>query len=111
MGIGGDGLRYLGEMQVHRRGVAEGQDETRGLAFGRTDRAEDVGRSRALVLGRRWPCAAESPPPCDLVLLADPGLVAEPDFYALARRRAGGDLRQADGELFLKTAAASGSCA
>ena len=39
VGIGGDGLGYLGEMQVHRRGVAEGQDEPCRLALGRTDRA------------------------------------------------------------------------
>ena len=55
--IGGDGLGYLGKMQVHRVGVAEGQDQTRGLAFGRADRAEDVGRLGALIVSiglRRW---------------------------------------------------------
>ena len=58
MGVGGDGLGYLGEMQVHRRGIAERQDETRRLAFGRTDRAEDVGRLGALIVRRRRPGAA-----------------------------------------------------
>lgn len=111
MGIGGDGLGYLGEMQIHRRGVAEGQDETRRLAFGRADRAEDVGRLGALIVRGRRPRTAQGPTPGDLVLLADPGLVLEPDLYALARRLAGRDRRQAGGEVFLKAAAASGFCA
>ena len=111
MGIGGDRLGYLGEMQVHRRDVAEGQDQTRGLAFGRTDGAEDVGRLGALIMRGRRPRAAPGPTPGDLVLLADPGLVGEPDLYALARRLAGGNLRQAGGEVFLKATAASGFCA
>ena len=108
MGIGGDGLGYLGEMEVHRRGVAEGQDQPGRLAFGRTDRTEDVGRLGALIVRGRRPCTAQSPAPGDLVLLADPGLVLEPDLYALARRLAGRDLCQAGGELFLKAASASG---
>lgn len=111
MGIGGDGLGYLGEMQVHRRGVAKGQDEPRRLAFGRTDCAEDVGRLGALIVRGRRPCAAQRPTPGDLVLLADPGLVLEPDLYALAGRLADRDRRQAGGKLFLKAAAASGFCA
>ncbi len=111
MGIGGDGLGYLGEVQVHRRGVAEGQNQPRRLAFGRTDRAEDVGRLGALIVRGRRPRTAQGPTPGDLVLLADPGLVLEPDLYALARRLAGRDRRQTGREVFLKAAAASGVCA
>ena len=98
-------------MQVHRRDVAEGQDQPRRLAFGRTDRAEDIDRLGPLVARGDRPRAAPGPTPGDLVLLADAGLVGEPDLYALARRLAGRDLRQAGGEVFLKTAAASGFCA
>ena len=108
VGVGGDRLGYLGEMQVHRRDVAEGQDQPGRLAFGRTDRAEDIGRLGALVARGGRPRAAPGPPPGDLVLLADPGLVGEPDLYALARRLAARDLRQTVGEVFLKTTAASG---
>jgi len=54
-------------------------------------------------LRSRGPGALPGPAPGDLVLLADPGLVAEPDLYvaavdALLAR----DLVQARGETFLK---------
>ena len=111
MGIGGDGERYLLEMKAHRLGVAERQDQARGLARGRADRAEDVARLGPLVVRRRGSRAAQRPAAGDLVLLADPGFVGEPDFYALARARADCDLRQAGGERFLKATAASGFCA
>ena len=86
----GTGRHRLGDfrqVQGHRVGVAARQDQAGGGASGRADRAEDVGRARALVVRRRGPCAAPRPAPGDLVLLADPGLVLEPDLYRLARRR------------------------
>ena len=89
-------------LQVHRRGVAEGQDQTRRLAFGRADRAEDVGRVRALVAWGDRPGTAPGPAPGDLVLLTDPGFVGEPDLYALACRRAARDLRQTGREVLFK---------
>jgi hypothetical protein len=55
----------FGEMQVHRLDVAAGHDERRGLAVLRADRSEDAGRR---------------PSPGDLFLLADTGLVGEPDL-------------------------------
>ena len=48
----GHGERYLGEMQRHGLGIAEGQDEACSLAEFRADRAKDIGRFRPLVLGR-----------------------------------------------------------
>ena len=42
---------YFGEVQRHAFGVAAGQDERCALALGRTDRAVDIGRRRALILG------------------------------------------------------------
>ncbi len=104
---GGDIGRDRGEVQVHRRGVAFGQDEPGRLALLGTDCAEDIGRSGALVARRRRPAAAQRPAAGDLVLLADPGFVAEPDLYVagiaatLAR-----DRRQCRWPAFLKSSMA-----
>jgi hypothetical protein len=38
------------KMQIHRLGVANGQDERRGLAVLGADRAEDIGRGGALIV-------------------------------------------------------------
>src|SRR5579859_3534401 len=98
-----DSLSDLRQMQGHRCGIAPWQDERCTLAQRRTDGAEDVGRSGALIGGRRRSCAAPGPATGDLVLLSDPGFVSEPDLYR------GGldafllcDLCQDDGETFLK---------
>ena len=48
---GRDVFGDLGEMQVHRIGVAFGQDERRALAVLGRDRAENICRGGALVLG------------------------------------------------------------
>jgi hypothetical protein len=39
---GGDGERYLGKMQRHRFGIAEGQHQPGTLAVFGADRAKDV---------------------------------------------------------------------
>src|SRR5215469_11851216 len=75
--IGGDRR----EMQVHHRRIAPGQDQPDGLAFAGTNGAEDVGRGGALVRWRRRTAATSCPAAGDLVLLSDPGFVAEPDLY------------------------------
>ena len=46
------GLGDLREMQVHRLGVAGGQDQGCTLALFRADGAEDIGGGRALIAGR-----------------------------------------------------------
>ena len=51
MGTGGDGGGDLGEVQRHAFGVAARQDERRAFALGGTDRAVDIGRRGALILG------------------------------------------------------------
>ena len=101
--FGGD----FGEVQVHRLGVAGGQDERGSLAIAGADSPEDVGGSGALIVRRRGPRAASCPAPGDLVLLLDPGLVPEPDLYpvcsdALLPR----DLVQVRREAFLKSSTA-----
>ena len=97
----------LGQVQAHALGVAPRQDQAGRGAGGRADRAEDVGRCRALILWRRWPGAAFGPAPGDLVLLADPGFVGEPDLYAAgAGARRAPDRVQTRGETFLKASMA-----
>ena len=73
--------RHLGQVQVHRCGVAAGQDEPRGLALPGADGAKDIGRGGTLVLRRRRSGTAPSPAPGDLVLLADTCFVGKPDLY------------------------------
>lgn len=79
-----------------------GKDEGGAFAVLGADRAEDVCRSRALILRRRGPRSAFCPTARDIILLADARLVGEPDLYragidALFAR----DLVQARGEVFL----------
>jgi hypothetical protein len=108
MGARGDRLRDFREMQRHRFSVAERQDEAGCNAACWTDRTEDVGRARPLVVRRRGPGAAPRPSSGDLVLLPDPGLVLEPNLYRLARRILLRDRVQARGEVFLNASSASG---
>ena len=72
---GRDGCGDLCEVQVHRLGVAGGQDQGCTLALFRADGAEDVGGSGALVTGCTWASAALRPAAGDLVLLADASLI------------------------------------
>ena len=112
MCAGRNGLGDLHEMQVHRLGVAGGQDQGRTLALLRADGAEDVGGSGALVAGRTGTRAPLGPPAGDLVLLADTRLVSEPDFYLVAVERfLTGDCIQAGGETFLKSSITPSACA
>jgi len=67
-------------MPLHRLGVATGQDQSGTDTARGTDGAEDVGRLGALVMRRAWPGSALGPAPGDLVLLANPGFVLEPDL-------------------------------
>jgi hypothetical protein len=76
--------RNLCEVQAHRLDIAPRQRQTDGSARLGTDRPEDVGGRRTLVLWRRGACATPRPTPGDLVLLANSGIVGEPDFYAAA---------------------------
>lgn len=63
---------------------------------------------RALVLRCRRPCAAACPAPGDLVLLADAGLVGEPDLYGAGLDAPlAPDRVQARGETFAKASIAS----
>ena len=107
VGAGCHGERYLGEMQRHGLSVAERQDQTGSFAKLGADRAKDIGRFGPLVLWCRRPRAASGPAPRDLVLLADTGLILEPDLYGSGAREGGFDLCQLDSEApFLKASRA-----
>jgi hypothetical protein len=107
---GSHGSRDLFEVMGHGRRGAAGHDEACAHAPVRADRPEEVGRLRTLILRDRRSRSAFGPASGERLLLADTGLVAEPDLYGLAADSLG-DLRQTAGEAFLKRAAASGSWA
>ncbi len=71
----------LGDVQVHCFGVTGGHNEGSALSLLRADGTEDVGRGCPLVVRGRGSRPASCPAPRDLVLLADPRLVGEPDLY------------------------------
>lgn len=107
MFVGADHGADLGQVQVHRHGGAEGQDQGRALAVLRADGTEDVGRGVALVLRCRGPGPAPCPAAGDAVLLADPGLVGEPDLYRVeAEALLARDACQRGGEVFLNASMA-----
>src|SRR2546426_1744617 len=87
VGSGRDGCGDLGEVQVHRLGVAGWHDQGCTLALLRADCTEDVGGSGPLVPRCAWTGAALGPAAGGLVLLADAGLVGGPDFYRGAGKR------------------------
>src|SRR5271168_3575197 len=79
-----DIARDLVEVKLHHVGVRVGQRQSRSDTASRTDRAEQVGIVIALVGGLSRPRSAPGPLANEAVLLADPGLILEPD---LDRRR------------------------
>jgi hypothetical protein len=97
----GDGRGDLREVQVHRLGIAGRQDQGCTLAVLRADRSEDVGGSSPLVTRCDGAGTALGPAAGDLVLVADAGLVGEPDFYRVAVDRLR-DCLQARGKSFFK---------
>ena len=101
MGARRDGFGDLGEMQVHRLGIAGGQDQSCTLALFRADGTEDVGRDCSLITGRTGTRAALRPAAGNLVLLTDTRLIREPDFYLIAVERfLTGDASRRVGKLF-----------
>lgn len=107
MGVGRDRLGDLGEMQVHRLGIAGRQDQGRAFALFRADSAEDIGRGGPLVTGSAGAGATLCPSAGDLVLLADTSFICEPDFYLVdCDRPFARDCAQTRGEVFLKSSIA-----
>jgi len=107
VGTGRDDRGDLGEVQVHRLGVAGRQDQCRALALLWADGAEDVGRGGPLITGSAGAGATLCPSAGDLVLLADTSLICEPDLYLVdVDRLFLGDFVQTRGEVFLKSSIA-----
>jgi hypothetical protein len=99
-----DGLGDFREVQVHRLGIAGGQDQGRTLAVFRADGTKDVGRGRALIAGSTRASATFGPPTGDLVLLANARFILEPNLYCLdVDRLFARDFIQARWEAFLKS--------
>ena len=94
-------------MQVHGDDVAKRQDQSGGLALGRTDGAEDVGRAGSLIERCAGTCSPSCPAAGNLVLLTNSGFVGPPDLY-LDARLLGFDGLQTGGEIFLKISCSSG---
>ena len=110
VGAGGYSCGDLIEMKLHGFGVAERQNEgSAGSMFG-AYRTEQIGRLGALIMRGSGTRALPGPAIGELVLLADPHLVLEPDLYRCARRELGADFRHAVGKVFLNASMASGSC-
>ena len=92
------------EVELHRLGVGVGQGERRADAPRRTDGAEQVGVVVALVGRLARPRSALGPLPDLAVLLADAGLVLEPDLDRRRLRHAFEMGAQRAREVFLKAA-------
>ena len=107
-----DRLGDFREVQVHRFGIAGGQDQSRALALFRADGTEDVGRGGALIPRSAGASAALGPPASDLVLLANARFIREPNLYFPdIDRLFARDFIQARWELFLKFSMAPSACA
>lgn len=112
MGARRDLCRDLGQMQVHRFGVAGGQNEPGSLALLGADGAKNIGRCRALIFRGARARAALGPASRDLVFLADTRFVCKPDLYLVAVDSViARDFVQADREVFLKSSIAPSACA
>ena len=90
------------EVTLHGIRIGKGHGERRPRTASRTDRTEQVGALVALVGGLARPGSAPRPLPHKAILLADPGLVLEPDLDGLSRCEVTQMGSQCAGEIFLK---------
>ncbi len=105
----GDLLADGGEMQRHGLGVRRRQDQAYRDAALRTGGAEQIGPVVALVARGAGPRSPLGPDAGQRALLADPGLVLEPDFDRLVFGVVGELRRDRRGEVFLNASWASSS--
>jgi hypothetical protein len=99
-------------VQVHRFGIAGGQDQGCALALLGADGTEDIGRCGALIPRSARASAALGPPAGDLVLLTNARFIREPNLYFPdIDRFFARDFIQARWELFLKSSIAPSACA
>ena len=107
-----DRLGDFHEVQVHRFGIAGGQDQGCALSLLGADGTEDIGRCGALIPRSARASAALGPPAGDLVLLTNARFIREPNLYFPdIDRFFARDFIQARWELFLKSSIAPSACA
>jgi len=97
----GDVLRDFLKMELHRLGVGEGHRQRGANASRGADGAEEIGAFIALVSGLTWPRSAPGPLAHEPVLLADAGLILEPDLDRRGLRQAVEMSAQRAREVFL----------
>jgi hypothetical protein len=81
--LGGDVSADLVEMHLHGACVGPGQHEGGALAAQGTDGTEQIGVVVALIGRQAGPRAGLGPQPGAAILLAEPGLILEPNLDAL----------------------------
>jgi len=110
MGIGRDAARDFVDMQLHRLGIRPRESQGCAFAAGWADRTEEICIVVALVGWLPRPRPFAGPLVNDPVLLADAGLVLEPEFD----RSIFGDLLemgvQSGRKVFLNASMISTSC-
>ena len=92
----------LVEMGLHGVGIGEGHGERRADAACRADRPEQIGALVTLIGRLARPGSTPGPLPDQAVLLADAGLILEPEFNRPAPRHVGKMGLQRRREAFLK---------
>jgi hypothetical protein len=97
------------KVKLHGFGVGVWQGKASAFPLGRTNGAEEIGISIALVGGLSWSCAAPGPLPHDAVLLTDARLILKPDFDCCAGFQFTQMAAQGRAEVFLKAAIVSAS--
>ncbi len=108
--LGGDVAADLVEMHLHGWRVGPGQHESRALAVAGTDGAEEISILVALIGWQAGPRAGPGPQPGAAVLLAEPGLVLEPDLDRLVLGQMAYVGCERAREVFLNPSSTRGSC-
>ena len=101
--------RYFFEMQLHGLRVSMRQGECCTGAACRANGTKEIGVGIALVGGLAWPCSTPGPLPHDAILLANAGLILEPDLNSRRGRNVVQVELQRGGKVFLKAAIVSAS--
>ncbi len=107
---GSDGSADLLEMHLHGAGVGLGQHESGTGAAPGADGAEQIGVLVALVGRQARARAGLGPKPGSAVLLAEPGLILEPQLDRPVPGQMAYVRGEGAGEVFLNPSSTAGSC-
>lgn len=110
MRTSGDVPADLVKVKLHGMGIGEWQGECRARAAGRANGAEQVGRLVALIGRQPWAGAFSGPNPRASVLLADTGLILEPNFDTFGPGSSAQVRGERVGEVFLNMSITRSSC-